>query len=149
MADLEALKSKYASVLKAGEQVGLRLENLHIQDEKLFIRGGVPSEFAKNQIWDEIKRRVGRAAELMQIVQKLYLIAPTHGELDTPLGRRVQTAVHVELLENWEPTCVEGDTYARRLAIRSPPNLGVSASRGDSACTQTRSVCTSLVGDTR
>jgi thioredoxin reductase len=60
------------------------------------------------------------AAELMQIVQKLYLIAPTHGELGTPLGRRVQTAVHVELLENWEPTCVEGDTYARRLAIRSP-----------------------------
>jgi nucleoid-associated protein YgaU len=56
MADLEALKSKYASVLKKGEQVGLRLENLHIQDEKLFMRGGVPSEFAKNQIWDEIKR---------------------------------------------------------------------------------------------
>ncbi|MBP1648300.1 MAG: Peptidoglycan-binding LysM [Bacteroidetes bacterium] len=56
MADLEALKSKYASVLKKGEQVGLRLENVHIQDEKLFIRGGVPSEFAKNQIWDEIKR---------------------------------------------------------------------------------------------
>lgn len=56
MADLEALKSKYASVLKKGEQVGLRLENLHIQDEKLFLRGGVPSEFAKNQIWDEIKR---------------------------------------------------------------------------------------------
>jgi len=56
MADLEALKAKYASVLKTGEQVGLRLENLHIQDEKLFIRGGVPSDFAKNQIWDEIKR---------------------------------------------------------------------------------------------
>ena len=56
MADLEALKAKYASVLKTGEQVGLRLENLNIQDEKLFIRGGVPSDFAKNQIWDEIKR---------------------------------------------------------------------------------------------
>ncbi len=56
MADLEALKTKYASVLKRGEQVGLRLENLHVQDEKLLIRGGVPSEFGKNQIWDEIKR---------------------------------------------------------------------------------------------
>lgn len=56
MADLEALKSKYSSVLKKGEQVGLRLENLHLQDEKLFIRGAVPSEFGKNQIWDEIKR---------------------------------------------------------------------------------------------
>ena len=29
------------------------------------------------------------AAELAQIVKKLYLIAPTHGELDTPLGRRL------------------------------------------------------------
>ena len=56
MADLEALKSKYSAVLKKGEQVGLRLENLHIQDEKLFVRGAVPSEFGKNQIWDEIKR---------------------------------------------------------------------------------------------
>ncbi len=56
MADLEALKSKYSSVLKKGEQVGLRLENLHVQDEKLFIRGAVPSEFGKNQVWDEIKR---------------------------------------------------------------------------------------------
>jgi nucleoid-associated protein YgaU len=56
MADLEALKTKYAAVLKRGEQVGLQLQNLHIQDDKLFIRGGVPSEFGKNQVWDEIKR---------------------------------------------------------------------------------------------
>jgi len=56
MADLEALKAKYASVLKKGEQVGLHIQNLHIQDDKLFIRGGVPSEFGKNQLWDEIKR---------------------------------------------------------------------------------------------
>lgn len=56
MADLEALKNRYSSVLKTGDQVGLRLENLHVQDEKLFVRGAVPSEFAKNQIWDEIKR---------------------------------------------------------------------------------------------
>ncbi len=65
MADLEALKSKYASVLKQGEQVGLRLENLHIQDEKLFVRGGVPSEFAKNQIWDEIKRVNASLSDIM------------------------------------------------------------------------------------
>lgn len=56
MADFEALKSKYSSVLKKGELVGLQLENLHIQDEKLFLRGTVPSEFGKDQIWDEIKR---------------------------------------------------------------------------------------------
>lgn len=60
------------------------------------------------------------AAELMQIAQKVYVIAPTHGDLDTPLGRRVTTAVHVDLLENWQPVAVEGDTYARRLIVESP-----------------------------
>lgn len=60
------------------------------------------------------------AAELMQIAQKVYMVAPTHGDLDTPLGRRVTTAVHVELLENWEPVSVEGDTTARQLVVRSP-----------------------------
>lgn len=60
------------------------------------------------------------AGELMQIVEKLYLVAPTHGDLDTPLGRRVKTAVHVEVLENWEPVAVEGDTVARRLVVRAP-----------------------------
>jgi thioredoxin reductase len=60
------------------------------------------------------------AAELAQIVDRLYLIAPTHGELDTPLGRRLQKAEHVILLENWEPVAVEGDTTVRRLVVRGP-----------------------------
>ncbi len=58
--------------------------------------------------------------ELAQIVKQLYWIAPTHGELDTPLGRRLRAAGHVALLENWEPVAVEGDTFARRLVVRSP-----------------------------
>lgn len=60
------------------------------------------------------------AGELAQIVEQLYLIAPSHGDLDTPLGRRLQSSVHVELLENWQPVAVEGDTYARRLVVKSP-----------------------------
>lgn len=60
------------------------------------------------------------AGELAQIVAQLYLIAPSHGDLDTPLGRHLQRAVHVDLLENWQPVAVEGDNYARRLIVRSP-----------------------------
>jgi alkyl hydroperoxide reductase subunit F len=60
------------------------------------------------------------AAELAQIVKQLYLVAPTHGELDTPVGRRVTDSPHVELLENWSPVAVEGDVYARRLIVRAP-----------------------------
>ncbi len=58
--------------------------------------------------------------ELAQIVKRLYWITPTHGELGTPLGRRMQAAEHVTLFENWEPAAVEGDTFARQLVIKSP-----------------------------
>jgi NADH-dependent peroxiredoxin subunit F len=60
------------------------------------------------------------AAELAQIVKQLYLVAPTHGELDTPVGRRVAGAPHVELLENWSAVAVDGDVYARKLIVRAP-----------------------------
>lgn len=63
------------------------------------------------------------AAELAQIVNRLYLIAPTHGDLDTPLGRRLQAAGNVSLLENWEPVSVEGDTYARQIIVRGPDGV--------------------------
>ena len=60
------------------------------------------------------------AAELAQVASKLYMVAPTHGELDTPLGRRLQRAENVTLLENWEPVAVEGDTSVRQLVVRAP-----------------------------
>jgi len=60
------------------------------------------------------------AAELAQIAKELYLIAPTHGDLDTYLGRKLRAAEHVTLFENWTPVSVQGDTFARQLMIRSP-----------------------------
>ena len=56
MADqLEQLKSKYGTALRVLEQVGIRLQNLHIQDNKLFVRGEAPSQDAKNKFWDQVK----------------------------------------------------------------------------------------------
>jgi nucleoid-associated protein YgaU len=49
------LKQKYQSVLNAIEQQGVRLQNLHVENDKLFIRGTAPSEQAKNAVWDQIK----------------------------------------------------------------------------------------------
>ena len=60
------------------------------------------------------------AAELAQVASRLYMVAPTRGELDTPLGRRLQKAENVTLFENWEPVAVEGDTFARQLVVRAP-----------------------------
>jgi LysM repeat protein len=51
----EQLKQKYQSVLQMIEQQHIQLQNLHVQDNKLFIRGIAPSPEAKNKVWDQIK----------------------------------------------------------------------------------------------
>jgi len=49
------LKQKYQTVLNSIEQQNVRLQNLHVEGDKLFIRGAAPSEEAKNEVWDQIK----------------------------------------------------------------------------------------------
>ena len=51
----EQLKQKYQSVLNMADQQKIQFQNLHVQDNKLFIRGIAPSEEAKNKFWDQIK----------------------------------------------------------------------------------------------
>jgi LysM repeat protein len=49
------LKQKYQSVLNMADQQHIQFQNLHVKDNKLFIRGVAPSEEAKNKFWDQIK----------------------------------------------------------------------------------------------
>jgi nucleoid-associated protein YgaU len=56
MERLEELKGKYAPVLRLMNEHGVKLQNLHVQDDKLFVRGTAPSEAVKNQVWDAIKQ---------------------------------------------------------------------------------------------
>jgi len=49
------LKQKYQSVLNLADQLHIQFQNLHVQDNKLFIKGTAPSEDAKNKFWDQIK----------------------------------------------------------------------------------------------
>jgi len=51
----EQLKQKYQSVQNAMGQHQVRLQNLNMQGDKLFMRAEAPSEEAKNRIWDQIK----------------------------------------------------------------------------------------------
>ncbi|HVF50188.1 MAG TPA: LysM peptidoglycan-binding domain-containing protein [Pyrinomonadaceae bacterium] len=51
----DELKQKYGVVLNAIDQNQVRLQNLHVQDDKLFVRGVASSEDAKNKVWDAIK----------------------------------------------------------------------------------------------
>ena len=49
------LKQKYTSVLNMADQQKIQFQNLHVQDNKLFIRAVAPSDDAKNKFWDQIK----------------------------------------------------------------------------------------------
>lgn len=51
----QELKQKYEPVLRSIEQQQIQLQNLHVQDNKLFLRGIAPSEQAKNNVWNQIK----------------------------------------------------------------------------------------------
>ena len=52
---LEQLKLKYQSVLNFMQSQNVQLQNLNLQDNKLFIRGTAPSQDVKNQVWNQIK----------------------------------------------------------------------------------------------
>ena len=49
------LKQKYQTVLTTSDNERIQFLNLHVQDNKLFIRGIAPSEEAKNKFWDQVK----------------------------------------------------------------------------------------------
>ena len=60
----EDLKNKYQTVLNTMDQKGVRLQNLHVENDKLFIRGIAPSEDVKNEVWDQIKLVDGSYSDL-------------------------------------------------------------------------------------
>ena len=67
------------------------------------------------------------AAELSQIVHRLFLVASTlpddcsnPSQLSTPLGCRLQGNDRVNVLADWQPVSVEGDSFARCLNVRAP-----------------------------
>lgn len=53
---LEQLKQKYAAALNTITATGVSLSNLHVQDDKLYMKGRAPSEQAKNEVWTAIKQ---------------------------------------------------------------------------------------------
>jgi nucleoid-associated protein YgaU len=49
------LKQKYQTVLKVADQEHIQFHNLHVQDDKLFIKATAPNDAAKNKFWDQVK----------------------------------------------------------------------------------------------
>ena len=55
MANLEQLKAKYQSVIDLGKTRGVSWKNVHLENEKLLIRGAAPNDSIKNELWNAIK----------------------------------------------------------------------------------------------
>jgi nucleoid-associated protein YgaU len=51
----QELRNKYQSVLNLADQQQVQFQNLHVEDDKLFIRAAAPSQEVANQLWDQIK----------------------------------------------------------------------------------------------
>lgn len=83
----DQLKSKYASLLTVGDQQGIRLQNLHVQDNKLFLKGTAPSEDAKNAFWTELKR-INPVYD--DITAEIY-VTPGSGATAAPAATPAQT----------------------------------------------------------
>ena len=49
------LKQKYQTVLTTADNERIQFLNLHVQDNKLFIKAIAPSDEAKNKFWDQVK----------------------------------------------------------------------------------------------
>ena len=49
------LKQKYQSALNLADQQQIQFLNLHVQENKLFIKAIAPSEETKNKFWDQLK----------------------------------------------------------------------------------------------
>jgi alkyl hydroperoxide reductase subunit AhpF len=62
-------------------------------------------------------------AELAQIAHRVTLVAPTHGALDSLLGRRLQSLSNVVVLEGQWADSVKGDEFARTLVVTQPNGL--------------------------
>ena len=51
----QELSNKYQSVLNMADQQQVQFQNLHIEDNKLFLRAVAPSQDVANKLWDQIK----------------------------------------------------------------------------------------------
>jgi len=73
---LETLKLKYQSVINVAKQSGVKLTNVHVENDKLLIRGAAPSDAVKNKVWDHIKLVDASYADLVADISVDPSLAP-------------------------------------------------------------------------
>jgi nucleoid-associated protein YgaU len=64
VASFEQLKAKYQSVIDLSKARGVSLKHVHIENDKLLIKGDAPNQAIKNEVWEEIKKVDAKYADL-------------------------------------------------------------------------------------
>jgi hypothetical protein len=64
MANLEQLKAKYQKAIDLGKSRGVSWKNVHLEGEKLLVRGAAPNQEVKNEVWNAIKAIDPKFADL-------------------------------------------------------------------------------------
>ncbi len=69
MPNLDQLKQKYQPVLDAIQKEGGQLQNVNMDGDQLFVKATMPSEQAKNHVWDAIKAADPNFADLKHDIE--------------------------------------------------------------------------------
>jgi nucleoid-associated protein YgaU len=96
MASFDDLKAKYQSVLQVVQDQQVQMKNLHLEGNKLVMKGVAPSIEAANAVWTEIKR-VNPAADDISA--------------DFPVDSNLKTTSNVTSMKTY--TVKAGDTLSK------------------------------------
>lgn len=84
MPTLDQLKAKYQAAIDVAKARGVHLKNVHLENDKLMIRGDAPNQAIKNEVWEAIKKIDAKYADLsadigidgsLPVPPKLYEVA--------------------------------------------------------------------------
>jgi nucleoid-associated protein YgaU len=91
MATLDQLKAKYQSVIDLAKSRGVHLKNVHLENDRLTIKGDAPNQAVKNEVWNQIKA-----------------VDPVHGDIAADIGIDATLKAPAKVYE-----VVAGDTLSK------------------------------------
>ena len=118
------LKQKYQSVLALADQERIQFQNLHVQDNKLFVRGIAPSEDAKSRFWTQIKQ-VNPAADDITADITVQAPAAAHGTAQTYTVKSGDTLSRISRQFYGDANEYMRIFYANRRIITDPDKIQV------------------------
>jgi len=84
--ELEVVKGKYQEVIDLAKKKNCKLQNVHIEGEKLLIRADAPNEDVKNALWSCAK-------EIDPVFADLWLDVNIDSSLPAPVETKTYTVV--------------------------------------------------------